>query len=111
MKRGKARFLKDVGPVEGFEHYPGTGEALAVSEGAGQVGVWVLWQNRTGVCACIGSSVYAWVCVCTFMGGNVRACGSQSCCRSPDRCGQKPGTNSGVRDASPGEGDVSSLDL
>lgn len=37
MKRGKARFLKDVGPVEGFGHYPGTGEALAVSEGAGRL--------------------------------------------------------------------------
>lgn len=33
MKRGKGGFLKDVGPVEGFGHYTGAEEALAVSEG------------------------------------------------------------------------------
>lgn len=45
------------------------------------------------------------------MSGSMHACGSQSCYRSPDRYGQKLGSNSRVRDASRGEGDESSLHL
>lgn len=72
MKREKAGFLKYVGPVglRSLGIILGWGSPCCVW-GPGQVGVWLLRQNHTGVCACIGLCVYAWVCV--YVHGYVHA--------------------------------------